>query len=104
MAITGILGTASLAATTNTTVYTVPAGSSASFSVNITNVGAVGVTIQLAICTSGTPAASEYILYNYPLPAGASIERTGLTAQATKNIVAYSSSANTSVQVYGYEA
>lgn len=103
MAITGILGTASLSATTNTTVYTVPVGSSTSFSVNFTNVGTVGVTVQLAISDSGTPAASDYILYNYPLPAGASIERTGLTAQAAKRVVAYSSGTNIAVQVYGYE-
>lgn len=100
----GLLGFNDLAATTNTTVYTVPAATTASFSVNFTNRSNVVGVIRLAICATSTPANSEYIFFDYSLAGNTSLERTGLVAQAGKLIVAYSTVANISVQVYGYEA
>ena len=104
MATTGILGVADLATATNTSVYTVPAASSASFSVNFANRGSLSTNVRLAICSVSSPANSEYIIFDTVIPPNGSFERTGLTAQDGKIVVAYSSSANVSVQVYGYEA
>jgi hypothetical protein len=100
----GLLGFNDLTAATNTTVYTVPANTTSSFSVNFTNRSNAVAVIRLAICTTSTPANSEYIFLDYSLAGGTSLERTGLVAQAAKLIVAYSSTSGVSVQVYGYEA
>lgn len=100
----GILGVADLAANTNTSVYTVPAATTASFSVNFTNRGSSPVTIRLGVCSSATPANSEFILFDYVLDPDSSLERTGLVAQEGRIVVAWSNTATVSVQVYGYEA
>jgi hypothetical protein len=101
---TGTLGQAALTAATNTTVYTVPAATTATFSFSVTNPNATVAVIRVAISASGTPSQSEYIEYDVALGAGDVLERTGLVASSNKNIVAYSTQDNVSVNVYGYEA
>lgn len=100
---TGILGQSDPSATTNTTVYTVPAATVATFNVNICNRGSSSASIRLAISATGTPGNSEYIEYDTSIPANGVLERQGLVAQATKNVVVYVSAAQVSVSVYGYE-
>lgn len=100
----GILGTADLVAATNTSVYTVPATKTASFAVNFTNRNAVPINVRLAVSTVSTPTDGEYVIYDAIINPNQSLERTGLVAQENKIVVAYSNSANVSVQVYGYEA
>lgn len=99
----GILGQSAPAATTNTTVYTVPSGKLASFSVNILNRGAASVSVRLAIATTGTPANEEWIEFGASVPANGVLERSGLVAQAGERIVVFASTADVSVSVYGYE-
>lgn len=99
----GTLGQADLTATTNTTVYTVASGKTATFNVIFCNRGTSSVTIRLSISSTGTPSNSEYIEYETTVPASGVLERTGIVASATKNIVAYSSAASVSVNVYGFE-
>ena len=101
---TGILGQAAPAATTNTTVYTVPAATTATFNVNICNTGTFPANVRLAISATGTPSASEWIEYDANLLANEVLERTGLVAQAARNVVVYTDTATVSVSVYGYEA
>lgn len=99
----GILGQSAPSAATNTTVYTVPSAKTATFSVSICNRGTTLANIRMAIAATGTPANAEYIEYETEVPANAVFERTGLVAQATKNLVVYADSASLSVSVYGYE-
>jgi len=99
----GILGQSAPSATTNTTVYTVPSAKTATFSFSICNRGTTVANIRVAVSATGTPSNSEYIEYDTEVPANAVFERTGLVAQATKNLVVYADSANLSVSVYGYE-
>lgn len=99
----GILGLADLAANTNTSVYTVPAATTTSFSVNFTNRGPTSALVRLSICSTSTPANSEFVIFDGVLNPDSFIERTGLVAQAGKIVVASSTTANVSVQVYGYE-
>jgi hypothetical protein len=95
---------ADLAATTNTTLRTITAAKEASFSVNFCNRTASAINIRLAhAAASGTPSNAEWIIYDFSLPANSSIERSGLTAIASKNIVAYASATGISVNVYGFE-
>jgi len=99
----GRLGAVDLAATTNTTVYTVPASKTASFSVNICNRNASAVTVRLALAATGTPSAAEWIEYDVNLPGNGVLERTGLMLDTGKLVVAYASAANVSVVAYGVE-
>ena len=100
---TGILGQSSPAATTNTTVYTVPAATTATFNVSIANTTGNIIAVRLAIAGTGSPAASEYLEYDTALPANGVLERTGIVAQAAENVVVYASATGLSVNVYGYE-
>lgn len=99
----GRLGAVDLAATTNTTVYTVPSAKTASFSVNICNRNASAVTVRLALAATGTPGAAEWIEYDAVIPGNGVLERTGLMLDTGKLVVAYASAANVSVVTYGVE-
>lgn len=99
----GKLGGADLAATTNTTLYTVPASTTASFSVNFANRNTASVTVRLAIGTSATPTATDWVIYDTVVDENGSLERTGLVLGAANLVVVYSSTANVTATVYGYE-
>jgi hypothetical protein len=100
---TGVLGQSNPTASTNTTVYTVPSSVSATFNVSIVNTGTSMASVNLAISASGTPAVSEYIEYGTVIPAGSVLERGGLVAQTSKNVVVNCSTASCAVSVYGFE-
>lgn len=99
----GILGRANLAATTNTTLYTVPATKVAAIGVNLCNRNATAVTARLAIATSGTPTTSDWIYYDVTIQGNSSLERTGLVVEAGENVVVYASATGVSAMTYGYE-
>jgi hypothetical protein len=101
---TGTLGQADLSALTNTTVYTVPADTTATVNINLCNRSGLPRSVRIAICASGTPANAEYIEYDAYLTSGGTLERTGLVISANKLVVVYSTDDNVSVNVYGYEA
>lgn len=100
---TGRLGTANLAATTNTTLYTVPTDTFSIVTVNVTNRNASARNIRIAFAAADSPTAEEYIEYDVELLGNGSIERTGIVMDAGKKIVAYASSTDVSVVVYGIE-
>lgn len=102
---TGRLATpAQLAATTNTTVYTVPTGYYAVANVSFTNTGTSSVTIRLAMATSSTPGSAEWIEYDTVIVGKGVFERTGLVLQSGLNLVAYSNTGSAvNVSVYGFE-
>ena len=61
-------------------------------------------TVRIGISATGTPGDTEWIEYGAKvLASGGILERTGLVAQAAKNVVVYSDVANTSFRIYGYE-
>lgn len=99
----GILGQANPAANTNTTVYTVPAGLYASVTLSVVNIGTSAATVTVAIASTASPTASEYIEYLTILPVGGVLERGGLVAQAGERFVVNCSTANCSVSIYGFE-
>jgi hypothetical protein len=99
----GILGKADLTAATNTTLYTVTAAKTGSFSVNFCNRNSTGVRVRLAMSVTSTPGVTEWIEYDAVIDGNGILERTGLVLDATKLVVAYSDTANVTVMVYGFE-
>lgn len=99
----GILGQAAPSAATNTTVYTVPASTVATFTLSIVNRGGSVAKVRVAMSATGTPSSSEFIEYDATLSASGVLERTGLVMGATKNLVVYSDSADLSVSAFGFE-
>lgn len=99
----GVLGSANLAATTNTTVYTVPAAKTTTCTVSICNRTSGNVKVRLALAVAGAPAVNEYVEYDCTIAANGVLERSGIVIDATKNIVAYSDTAGVSVVAYGFE-
>ena len=98
---TGLLGSADLAATTLTTICTLPAGSQ-SFTVNVCNRNSTNVVIRIApMSTLATPTNAEYFVYDSNLQANDVMQLSGLTSGSAKLVVVYSDTANVSVNVYG---
>lgn len=100
---TGRLGNFAIAATTNTTVYTVPTGYYTVCNISLTNRNTTAILVRVAMASTGTPNVSEWIEYDTILIPNGVFERTGLVLQAGLNIVVYSDTANLGCTVYGIE-
>jgi hypothetical protein len=100
---TGRLGVSAITATTLTTVYTVPTGYYTVLNVSLTNRNTSAVKVRLAISTTATPNAQEYIEYDTVIVPLGVFERTGLVMNAGLNVVVYSDTANVGCTVYGIE-
>ena len=100
---TGRLGTADLAANTNTTVYTVPASNFAVVTVSICNRSTTQRSVRVALATADTPTAGEWIEFDTSLVGNGTLERTGLVLSEGQKIVVSSSSIDVSAVVYGLE-
>jgi hypothetical protein len=101
-----ILGQSALAITTITAVYTVPALTQAVVSsIVICNVSAVATTFRISLAVAGlADTPKQYLYYNVALPANDTFIATiGVTLGAGDIIRAYSTGANTSVNVFGVE-
>ena len=100
----GILGQAAPSASTDTSVYTVPASTLSVVNINVLNRSTANpVDVRIALAASGTPTSSEYIEYDVTVPAKGVVERTGIALNAGKQVVVYVSTGDTSVSVYGLE-
>jgi hypothetical protein len=99
----GILGQSNPAASTLTTVYTVPGGVTASFTVNISNNSSGAVAIDLALASTATPTASEYVERGTIIPGGGVFQGGVYVAQATERVVVNCGNASCAVNVYGFE-
>jgi hypothetical protein len=104
----GILGSADLAAVTYTGIYNVPVNTFSVATVSICNKNATSITVRLAIAktdaTGNTlPVADDYLEYETEILPNGVLERTGIVIDASRQIYARSSAANTAVMVYGIE-
>ena len=101
-----VLGQSNPAATTATTLYTVPAATQAIVStVTVCNQTATAGTYRIAVRVAGAAlAASQYLAYDVSLPGNASDTLTlGITLGATDVITVYASAATFSFNAFGTE-
>lgn len=100
-----ILGQVNPAATTATTLYTVPAATSAVCStLSICNQG-VSATVRVAVRPAGAGlSASQYIVYDAVVNANDTLFLTiGIALSATDVVTVYSSTATVSFGLFGSE-
>jgi hypothetical protein len=100
---TGRLGTADLAAATNTTVYTCPSSTFAVVTVSVCNRGASAANIRVAVASTSTPGNAEFLEFDTSLSAKGVLERTGIVIDAGKLLVVRSSAVDVNAVVYGIE-
>ena len=99
----GRLGTADLAANTNTTVYTVPAANFAVVTLSMCNRSTTQRSIRVAVAAADTPTPGEYIEYDTSLVGNGTLERTGIVVSAGQKIVVFANSVDVAAVVYGLE-
>ena len=99
----GRLGIADLSASTNTTVYEVPADNFSIVTLSVCNIDAGSRSIRVAIACADTPTGGEWIEYDTTLVGNGTLERSGLVMDAGKKLVVYSNSLSVSAVVYGLE-
>jgi len=101
-----VLGQSNPSATTATTLYTVPASTSAVVSsLNICNQAATTATFRIAIRPAGaTLASNQYLSYDTTVAANDTISlNIGMTLATTDVITVYASSATLSFILFGTE-
>lgn len=101
-----VLGQSAPSATTDTTLYTVPASTQAVVStVSVCNRAATSATFRIAVRPDGASIANQhYVAYDVTIDANATIPWTiGMTLGDTDIITVRASSANLSFSAFGSE-
>lgn len=101
-----VLGQSNPAATTNTDVYTVPAGRQAVIStISVTNLTSTGATCRIAIRVAGASIANaQYIAYDIPILGNEAKAFTlGIGLGAGDIITVYASNTNIAFSAFGTE-
>jgi hypothetical protein len=101
-----VLGQSNPAATTATTLYTVPAATQAIVStITVCNQTATAGTYRIAVRVAGAAlAAAQYLAYDVSLPGNATDTLTlGVTLGATDVVTIYASAATFSFNAFGSE-
>jgi len=101
-----VLGQVNPSATTNTTLYTVPAATDAVVSsISIANLASSSATYRIAVRPAGAGLANvHYLAYDVTVGAAdTTILTVGLTLDTTDVITVYGSTANLVFHAYGSE-
>lgn len=101
-----VLGQSNPAATTATTLYTVPSATQAVVStIVVANLDSAAATFRIAVRVAGaTLANSQYVAYNITVGASDSTTITlGLTLGAADVVTVYASTANVTFSAFGSE-
>lgn len=99
----GLLGKASLAATTETVLYAVPDNTVAVATVSLCNTTAAPLTARLAIANTTAAGAADYLAYDLSIPGGGFFERGGIALSAGEKIIVRGSAAGLSARAHGFE-
>lgn len=101
---TGRLGKGAAGTASNNVIYSCPASVvHATVNIKACNTSAVNRTLRLAIATSATPGANDYLDYNFLLEPGSRSEHTGVLMSPGEMVVAYSDGSGVAVRVHGFE-
>ena len=100
----GILGEADLVANTATKLYAVPAGTVTTMTVSFCNRGPTTAKVTLRVPKLEGDQTSFYE-FEFPLPPAGSapLERSGIVAEAGRNVVVMSDKALVTAIVHGFE-
>ena len=101
-----VLGQSNPAATTATTLYTVPSATSTIVStITVCNQTSTAATYRIAVRPAGaTLAAQHYVAYDVSLPGNATDTLTlGITLATTDIVTVYTSATTVSFNAYGSE-
>lgn len=101
-----VLGQSNPAATTNTTLYTVPSATSAVIStIVVSNLSTSAVTFRIAVRPAGAAIANQhYIAFDSGLAANDTVFLTlGISLAATDVVTVFASTANVAFSAYGSE-
>ena len=98
----GILGEADLLANTSTKLYTVPAGKVTTMTVSFCNRSKKEVLVTLLV-PQVVGSATTYFEYETPIGAKGILERSGIVAQAGRNVTVLSDSAQVTAVAHGFE-
>lgn len=101
----GRLGAQDLSATTNTSIYSVPASRKATVNVSIANRNSTATTVRLMHLAGaiGTLSNVDYIAYDVQVPGNGYIERTAICMAASATIGGYAGATGVTMQVQGVE-
>lgn len=99
----GRLGVSNPAATTDTVVYTVPAGTITTCNVRVTNIGSSEATVSVALALTSTPTNGEYVAFQVSLPSRGTLDDYAFVLSAGENVVVNCSTADCAVRVHGFE-
>lgn len=99
----GRLGTARLAADTDTVIYTVPADTLATVNINAVNVGTATSIVKIAISTTNTADSGDYFEISSLQASGGVVERTGIMMSAGERVVVRADTVTVDVRVHGIE-
>jgi hypothetical protein len=99
----GRLGVADISASTNTTIYTVPASVFSVVNINLCNRNATSVTVRIAIAATSSPTTGEWIEFGAVVPANGVLERTGIVMSTTNQVVVWASAVGVSATIFGVE-
>lgn len=101
-----VLGQSNPAATTLTTLYTVPAATQTVVStIHVSNLAASAATVRVAIRPAGAAIANQhYVAYDVSVPANGIFAMTeGFTLSATDVVSVYASTATVAFNISGAE-
>lgn len=99
----GILGKASLAANTDTVLYTAPAGTVTTTTVNFCNTTSTAINVRLAATSGAAATLPDYLEYDVSVPANGVLERTGIVLSPAEVLIARASALGVAVQARGFE-
>lgn len=101
-----VLGQSNPAATTATTLYTVPSATSTVVStISVSNLAATSATFRIAVRPAGAVLANQhYLAYDVPIAGNDSTAITiGVTLATTDVVTVYASTANLAFSAFGSE-
>lgn len=99
----GRLGKKALPQDNDWKLYTVPAATVTTATVSMVNRGSADAFVRLAVSDVDAPAADDYMEYDYKLPGGGVLERTGIVCSAGERIIVRANTGFVSARAHGFE-